>query len=78
MDCMNDDLWTGLVFYGRDLSEDGTIFYTPVVDRLEIYLFFLQIFRPVGLHCCSYVLRYFTDGMDCHVFCGRDDISDLL
>ena len=29
---LDDDLWTGLVFYRRDLSEDGTIFYRLVVD----------------------------------------------
>ena len=35
---LDDDLRTGLVFYGRDLSEVGTIFYRPVVaDRLEMY-----------------------------------------
>ena len=39
---MDDDLRTGLVFYGFDLSEDGTIFYRPFEDRLEMYYFFLN------------------------------------
>ena len=34
-------LRTGLVFYGRDHSADGTILYRSVVDRLEMYLIFL-------------------------------------
>ena len=38
---LDDDLRTGLVFYGRDHSADGTIVYRPVVDRLEMYLIFL-------------------------------------
>ena len=38
---LDDDLRIGLVFYGRDRSVDGTIFYRPVVDRLEMYLIFL-------------------------------------
>ena len=50
-------------------SADEAIFYRPVLDRLE--MFFLQmgryILRPVGIDRCSYVLSYFTDGMDCHV-----------
>ena len=54
---LDDDLRTGLVFYGHDLSEDGTIFYRPVVDRLEMYLFFLadgMIFQIyIGLDRCS-------------------------
>ena len=56
-------LRTGLVIYGRDRSTDGTIFYRPVVDRLEIYLIFLWIGRYFQtcwtrqLHACS----YFTD-----------------
>ena len=37
---LDDDLRTGLVFYGHDLSEDVTIFYRPVVDRLEMYCLF--------------------------------------
>ena len=49
---------TGLVFYGRDRSTDGTIFYRPVVDRLEIYLISCgkdDIFTPAGLDNCSHV-----------------------
>ena len=44
---LDDDLRTGLVFYGRDHSADfyhsadGTIFYRPVLGRLEMYLIFL-------------------------------------
>ena len=38
---VDGDLRTGLVFYGRDFSADKTIFYRCVVDRLEMYLFFL-------------------------------------
>ena len=44
---LDDDLRTGLVFYGRDHSADfynsadGTIFYRPVLGRLEMHLIFL-------------------------------------
>ena len=38
---LGDDFRTGLVFYGRDHSADGTIFYRPVLGRLEMYLIFL-------------------------------------
>ena len=37
----DDDLQTGLVLYESELSEDGTIFNRPVVDKLEMCLFFL-------------------------------------
>ena len=34
--------WTSI--YGHDFSEDDdTIFYRPVVNRMEMYLFFLQM-----------------------------------
>ena len=33
---LDNDLWTGLVFYEHDLSEDGMMFYRPVVDRLDM------------------------------------------
>ena len=61
---------TGLVFYGRDHSVDGTIVYRPFVDRLEMYLISCaqdDIFRPAGLDNCSYVkLLYGRPGpQDC-------------
>ena len=68
---LDDNLRNGLVFYGHDFSVDNTIFYRTVVDRLEMYLFFCKwdhAFRPVGLDRCSYVLSYFTDGMDCVMY----------
>ena len=43
---LNDELQTGLVFYGLDHSKDGTILYRPVELRGAIGL---------GLDHCSYV-----------------------
>ena len=49
---LDDDLRTGLVFYGRDRSSGVTMYFNrSVVDRLEMYLFFLwtgRFLRPVG------------------------------
>ena len=60
---------TGPVFYGCDLFKNGTIFYRPVVDRLDMYFFLWtgQSFQTwlLGLDCCSWlylVLSYFTGG----------------
>ena len=40
---LDDNLWIEQVFYGRDFSADETIVYRPVVDKLELYLLFLQM-----------------------------------
>ena len=70
---------TRLVFYRCDLSEDGTVFYRSVVDRMEMYLLFYgqgNFFRTRPLQLA--MLNYFTDSLDCHVFCRQDEILDLL
>ena len=49
---VDDYLRTGLVFYGCYHSVNGMIIYRPVVDRPEMYLFFLlmgQYFQT----CCT-------------------------
>ena len=85
--------WTmtyGLDKYFTDVTDersaDETIFYRPVVDRLEMYLIFVvdrMIFSDLlhGLDNCSYVKLLYRRP-DCIMyilrikFCGRD--SDIL
>ena len=63
---LDDDLPTGLVFYGCDHSVDGTLFYRLVVDRLEMYNFLVD--RTMTCWTRQLLLSYFTDGLDCMMY----------